>query len=214
MMDLDSEPKSTNLSPSHRFTLWTLQSQSAIVMIFWGKIIQRLHISKEVLTISELKFRNLRGYIFLLIFSAAGLDLHQFPNLHPLTDQTAFYSQPVLLGYSVAILSESLKLQKKFLSSPILCCALCSSLTGDLKLGRGRVSGFRPYLLWRIGLALTNPTHLPLQDVLKQTKMQHRLTSFSKKLNMLLSASSLDSSNFSTACLTSSSGIFPKRFFL
>lgn len=211
MMDLDSEPKSTNLSPSHRFTLWTLQSQSAIVMIFWGKIIQRLHISKEVLTISELKFRNLRGYMPLLIFSAAGLDYTNFPTF---TDQTAFYSQPVLLGYSVAILSESLKLQKKFLSSPILCCALCSSLTGDLKLGRGRVSAFRPYLLWRIGLALTNPTHLPLQDVLKQTKMQHRLTSFSKKLNMLLSASSLDSSNFSTACLTSSSGIFPKRFFL
>lgn len=40
------------------------------------------------------------------------------------------------------------------------------------------------------------------------------LTSFSKKLNMLLSANSFDSSNFSTACLTSSSGILPTRFLL
>lgn len=62
MMDLDSEPKPTYLSPSHKLTLWTLQSQRVIVMIFQGKIIQRLHISSEVLTMSELKFRKLRGY--------------------------------------------------------------------------------------------------------------------------------------------------------
>lgn len=42
----------------------------------------------------------------------------------------------------------------------------------------------------------------------------HALTSVSRRLCMLVSATSLDSSNFSMACRSSSSGIFPCRFFL
>lgn len=205
-MDLDSEPKPTYLSPSHKLTLWTLQSQRAIVMIFRGKIIQRLHCQQQSFDYKWAKIQKAQRVHALASTFSSRSWLYPFPSLHHLTDQTTFY-----IFVWVNVSPEEIP---AFLSSPILCCALCSSLRGDLKEGRGRVSAFRPYLLRRMGLALTNPTHLPLQDVLQQTKMQHRLTSFSKKLNMLLSASSFDSSNFSTACLTSSSGIFPKRFFL
>ena len=111
------------MSPSHTQTLCSnFQSQTVIIMIFRGKIIQRLQISIKILTISELQFRKRKAHTLvysLSIRSATTLMSQPSPshwsNCILLSD-----SSLLRLLNSVTILSEPQYLQKKFLNSCVL----------------------------------------------------------------------------------------------